>query len=216
MKLAYHQLLHHPLTIARIQMRNHFHLAHQQMSSRMRRQTERQKNLLSDHMMKNNFNSRSLKPQGPLNQTTASGEYLIDFQSWLNKETITKANNYILLGLHERMWHCPIQDFRNLLMRAGMPQEVLDLATKAVQECSVCRKYVRLPNRPQLRVGSAISFNESCQMDLFHLNNQWFVLIIDEATRYKVCDKIDSQEPEELLSKLLDAGFDISVRWVSW
>ena len=94
-------------------------------------------------------------------------------------------------------------------MRAGMPQEVLDFASKAVQECAVCRKYVRLPNRPQLRIGSAISFNESCQIDVFHLNNQWFIIIIEEATRYKICDKIDSQEPDELLSKLLD-------RWIRY
>lgn len=115
----------------------------------------------------------------------------------------------LLLGLHERMWHCPIQDFRNLLTRAGMPQEVLDLASTTIQECSVCRRYVRLPNRPQLRVGSAISFNECCQLDLFHLDNQWFIMVIDEATRYKVCDKVDSQEPEELLSRLLD-------RWIRY
>ena len=41
-------------------------------------------------------------------------------------------NKQLLLGLHERMWRCPMQDFRNLFMRAGMPQEVLDLVSKAV------------------------------------------------------------------------------------
>ena len=25
----------------------------------------------------------------------------------------------LLLGLHERLWHCPAQDLRNLLLRAG-------------------------------------------------------------------------------------------------
>lgn len=54
----------------------------------------------------------------------------------------------LLLGLHERLWHSPASDFTNLLRRAGMSGEVIALAREAVQCCAICRKYVRMPNRP--------------------------------------------------------------------
>ena len=64
----------------------------------------------------------------------------------------------LLLGLHERLWHSPINDYLNLLRRCGMDIDVLNLAREAVQECHICRKFARLPHRPQMRVGGAISF----------------------------------------------------------
>ena len=57
----------------------------------------------------------------------------------------------LLLGLHERFYHCPISDFKNMLLRAGLSSAVLPLAEEAVMSCSICRKYVRLPNRPQIK-----------------------------------------------------------------
>ena len=73
----------------------------------------------------------------------------------------------LLVGLHERLWHTPVMDFTNLLRRAGQPQEVLALASEAVAGCVVCRKFVRLPNRPQVRAGGATVFNDTIQLDLF-------------------------------------------------
>ena len=61
----------------------------------------------------------------------------------------------LLVGLHERLWHTPAGDFCNLLRRAGLPQPVITLAAEAVQSCVVCRTFVRLPNRPQVRAGGA-------------------------------------------------------------
>ena len=109
----------------------------------------------------------------------------------------------LLLGLHERLWHCPAQDLRNLLLRAGQTHKVIQLAAEAVNECAVCRKYIRLPNRPQYRAGGATSFNQTIQMDLYQLQGQWYILIIDEATRYKVSGAIPSQEHEDLMNVLM-------------
>eukprot|EP00435_Cladocopium_sp_Y103_P053465 s971_g17.t1 len=74
----------------------------------------------------------------------------------------------LLVGMHERLWHTPVMDFQNLLKKASMPQDVIDLAAEAVKGCAVCRKFVRLPNRPQLRAGGSSTFGEILQMDLFH------------------------------------------------
>ena len=108
----------------------------------------------------------------------------------------------LLVGLHERLWHTPVMDFMNLLRRAGMPVEVVNLASEAVQGCVVCRKFVRLPNRPQLRAGGSTYFGETVQLDIFHWEGNNFLLIIDEATRYKTCVLAESQESEWLMALL--------------
>ena len=51
-------------------------------------------------------------------------------------------------------------------------------------------------------------FNETVQMDLFYWESTWFMLLIDEATRFKKCGTIDGQEPEHLMKAILqDSGF---------
>ncbi|OLQ01786.1 hypothetical protein AK812_SmicGene15471 [Symbiodinium microadriaticum] len=111
----------------------------------------------------------------------------------------------LLLGLHERFYHCPITDFKNMLLRAGLPSSVLPLAEEAVMSCSICRKYVRLPNRPQTKVGAhAGIFNHRVQLDLFQYKEVWIMLVICEATRYKAATPVGGRSQAELLSKLCD------------
>ena len=116
----------------------------------------------------------------------------------------------LLLGLHERFYHCPISDFKNMLLRAGLSSAVLPLAEEAVMSCSICRKYVRLPNRPQIKIGAgASSFNLRVQADLFMYKEQWILLMIDEATRYKAAGQVKSREHQELLNKMFEIWFVI-------
>ena len=57
--------------------------------------------------------------------------------------------------------------------------------------CSICRKYVRLPYRPQVQIGSGAGiFNQRVQIDLFQYKELWIMLIIDEATRYKAATSV--------------------------
>lgn len=74
----------------------------------------------------------------------------------------------LLLGLHEKYWHAPPSDLRNLLARAGMPVEVLNLVSDAVMKCSICRRYVRLPNRPQTKINNAGTLYQCVQADLLN------------------------------------------------
>ena len=116
----------------------------------------------------------------------------------------------LLLGLHERFYHCPITDFKNMLLRAGLSSEILPLAEEAVMSCSVCRKYVRLPNRPQVKIGSAASsFNHRVQVDLFTHKETWILLNVDEATRYKTAMAVKSREHQELLNSMFDSWFSV-------
>ena len=57
---------------------------------------------------------------------------------------------------------------------------------------------------PQTRANGAVIFNDKIQMDLFHWESTWFVLFVDEATRFKTCGTIISQESEDLMRAMLD------------
>ena len=126
----------------------------------------------------------------------------------LQKDPMTAKR--LLLGLHERFYHCPITDFKNMLIRAGLSSEVLPLAEEAVMSCSICRKYVRLPNRPQVKIGSAASsFNHRVQIDLFMHKETWILLNIDEATRYKTATAVKSRKHQELLNRMFESWFSV-------
>ena len=111
----------------------------------------------------------------------------------------------LLLGLHEKYWHSPPGDLKNLLARVGMPVEVLNLVSDAVMKCQICRRYVRLPNRPQTKVHNAGNFNQVIQADLFKLFGTWILLMVDEATRYKVAVSTLGRDAQELQQKFLES-----------
>ena len=116
----------------------------------------------------------------------------------------------LLLGLHERFYHCPITDFKNMLLRAGLPSDILPLAEEAVMSCSICRKYVRLPNRPQVKIGSSAgTFNYRIQMDLFQYKETWVLLVICEATRLKAATAVEGKSHTELLGKLCESWIHV-------
>ena len=109
----------------------------------------------------------------------------------------------LLLGLHEKLWHATAADFSSLLARAGMPPEVIDMASEAVAACSICRKYSRLPSKPRSRVHLAAYFGDEVELDIFYLWSKSFVLMVDVATRYKVSYETDSRELQDLLKGVM-------------
>ena len=113
----------------------------------------------------------------------------------------------LILGLHERFYHAPLGDLRNMLARCGMPASVLNLVAEAVKGCAVCRKYVRLPNRPQVKITNSNVFNDRIQMDLFQFNGKWIALIVCEATRYKIATRVVDRGWKELTRMLLRSWF---------
>ena len=114
-----------------------------------------------------------------------------------------RTANKLLLGLHEKLWRATASDFANLLMRAGMPPEMVQLASEAVAVCEVCRKYSRLPARPKTKVSLAAHFNDETEMDIFYLWEKKFVLMVDVATRDKIAFETPSREAGDLLKGIL-------------
>ena len=124
----------------------------------------------------------------------------------VSKDTVNAKR--MLLGLHERLWHANATDLANLLLRAGMPPAVVEMAHEAVANCTICRKYSRLPARPKSKISLAAHFGDEVEMDIFYLWPKPFVLLIDVATRYKIAYETPSRETGELLKGLLH-------RWTS-
>ena len=110
----------------------------------------------------------------------------------------------LILGLHERLWHAPYQDIKNILVRCGMPYDVWKLASDAISSCRICRKFARAGRRPQHRgTDLALHFNEVVQVDLFNYGDQQFILIIDEATRYKIATQCEGRELRHILAAIM-------------
>eukprot|EP00435_Cladocopium_sp_Y103_P061866 s1483_g23.t1 len=110
----------------------------------------------------------------------------------------------LILGLHERMWHASYSDVQNILIRCGMPHAVWRPAADAIATCAICRRYSRAGRRPQYR-GAHLSgnFNDLVQRDVFHFQDELFMLVIDEATRYKVAAKCPGRYLRDLLNTLM-------------
>ena len=95
-------------------------------------------------------------------------------------------------------------------LRAGLSSDILPLAEEAVVSCSICRKYVRVPNRPQVKIGAnAGAFNQRVQLDLFQYQEVWILLMVDGATRFKVATDAENREYNHLLTKMLDVWFTV-------
>ena len=75
----------------------------------------------------------------------------------------------------------------------------LPLAEEVVASCAICSKYVRLPSRPQVKLGSSAGvFNARLQADLFMCKEIWILLIIDEAARCKAASWRNSKDCAEI------------------
>ncbi len=110
----------------------------------------------------------------------------------------------LILGLHERLWHAPYLDLKNILIRCGMPNEVWKLTSDVVASCPICRKYSRAHRRPQHR-GAVLSsqFNYVVQIDLFRYQDEWYLLTIDEATCYKIATRCAGREFSNIMDSLM-------------
>ncbi|CAE7272753.1 RE1 [Symbiodinium natans] len=109
----------------------------------------------------------------------------------------------LILGLHERFWHANASDLQSLLSRAGMPSEVLKMVPETIASCGICRRYSRLKSKPVVKTSHPGSFNVEVQADYFQLWDQWFMILIDVATRYKTIIKVPGRDLQAALHAIL-------------
>ena len=94
-------------------------------------------------------------------------------------------------------------DLQSLLSRAGMPSDVVKLVPQVVASRGICRKYSRLKSKPAVKTSHPMVFGEEVQTDYFQLWGQWFMILIDVATRYKVVVKVAGRDLQTALQTLL-------------
>ena len=109
----------------------------------------------------------------------------------------------LILGLHDRFWHANASDLKSLLSRAGMPSEVLKLVAETVTGCAICRRYSKLKSKPVVKASHPGAFNLEVQADYFQLWEQWFLILVDVATRYKVITKVSGRDLPTALQAVL-------------
>ena len=126
------------------------------------------------------------------------------------KDIVTRLNNgddasryAFLKGVHDRFWHATAKDMVAMLSRAGVHQDALKLIGDVVRECEICRRYSRSPPKPRIRAELAGFFNDIVMVDLFFVWGKIFMIILDEATRYKVSSMLRDKTGHSILRCLL-------------
>ena len=99
----------------------------------------------------------------------------------------------LLLGLHERFWHCSAYDMMRFLQAALLPKEIVLQGIEIANSCKVCAPFKAKLHRPSVKSHLATTFNEIVQHDLFFLWDLTFMLLIDEALKWKTGDHIPNK-----------------------
>ena len=114
-----------------------------------------------------------------------------------------KERKRLLVGLHQRFFHCGVTDMIRLLQAMMMPKDILHLGVEVCQQCSECQKFANKAPRPLLRGHVATQFNELVYQDLFFLWDQPFALYIDSCTHWKTGCRLENKQAPTLLKALM-------------
>jgi hypothetical protein len=92
--------------------------------------------------------------------------------------------NTELQRLHRRFGHPSVARLQKVLERAGheVDKTALEYLTKY---CAHCQRYSRSPGRFKFHLRDDVNFNYSIIVDVFYIQNQPVLHVIDEATRYQ-------------------------------
>ena len=108
----------------------------------------------------------------------------------------------LLTGLHERFWHAGPGDMLRLLEAMMVPRHIVAEGLQAVRDCPQCKTWANKMPKPTVKAYIATTFNETVQHDLFFLWDEPFMLLIDEAIRWKTGDHLMSKASTVLLKRI--------------
>ncbi|CAK0795790.1 unnamed protein product, partial [Prorocentrum cordatum] len=119
---------------------------------------------------------------------------------------LTHANEKDRAGLlrllHERFWHYSPLDMMKLLQAMLLPQAIVLQGMEICKACEVCQQWAKRHIRPQIKSFLATVFNEMVQHDLFFLWDETFMILIDEATKWKTGDHLINKTGPVLVKAL--------------
>ena len=85
----------------------------------------------------------------------------------------------------------------------GVPEAVFELIPAVIAACIHCRKFKLPGHRPKAGAELAGWFNDNVLIDLFFLWDLIRLMIVDEATRYKVIEKLPNRTAYAIFAALL-------------
>ena len=113
----------------------------------------------------------------------------------------------LLKGLHERLWHELYPGMERFLKRLGVPDRCLTLCRKVIEDCPHCHAYKPVPRRPKFGAELAGHFGDCLVVDLFFIWGHSFLIMVDEATRFKVSALLPTKDAKTLMKTMLAHWF---------
>jgi hypothetical protein len=110
----------------------------------------------------------------------------------------------LLKGLHEKLWHELKDGMERFLRRLGVPERCYELIETVIATCEQCNAFKPVPRRPRFGAELAGHFGDVLMVDLFYIFNMQFMLMIDEAVRYKVAALLATKDAKSIMKCLLN------------
>ena len=107
-----------------------------------------------------------------------------------------------LRKLHLRWWHAQAAPMQNLLSRAGVRKEVIDLIPDIVDTCVACRAWHRPLPDAQASVSLSDTFNQEVECDLLFIYNFIIFHLIDRCIRWHVARLVKGKKAPDLIPVL--------------
>ena len=113
----------------------------------------------------------------------------------------------LLKGLHEKLFHELEPGMQRFLQRLGVPERCHELVKMVIDDCEHCNAFKPVARRPRYGAELAGNFGDVLVVDLFFLWGLTFILMIDEAVRFKVACHLKSKDAKSLMKTMLYGWF---------
>ena len=89
------------------------------------------------------------------------------------------------------------------LRRLGVPERCYELIDMVIAGCEQCNAFKPVPRRPRFGAELAGHFGDVLMVDLFYIFGLQFLLMIDEAVRFKVAALLAKKDGHSIMKCLL-------------
>ena len=108
----------------------------------------------------------------------------------------------VLRRLHIRLWHAPAARMLDLLTKAGLPKETLDMIPAIVDTCRVCREWSSVAPRAMTSAKIVEHFNEAVQFDIVFWRKNAVGHLCDSCLRFSQADFLDTRSRADVLNMI--------------
>ena len=114
-----------------------------------------------------------------------------------------KKQRSIAEKLHKQFAHPTPSKLLKLVKKSGFHNKTLeDEILRISEQCLTCLKYKKAPPRPVVSLPMATRFNEVISMDLKVFEDNFFLVMVDMATRFCSAAVIKNKNPSTVIKKI--------------